>query len=1243
MKFNKLFALTLIIMVLSAMLPAVYFVGKAEAQQIQYPQTGVETQAVTQLPKQNWTAFWPAFNKVSDWDLQYYNGTAWVSKKSLLQVIKTFKNESAVKIALNFTSSLAGSYRLLFAINTIVKSYVDRTSNYFFNLTYEGYSIGFDWSDLKSISGLQINKGITDNYFWFAIRRDSVPANYNVILDPTVVAYTKSYTTSYYSYQRKMFFANGRHFVFFSNDTTFYGESDPRSIHYLYYTTSIDGLVWINPIQLGTLGSGWDVYGNIGAYGHGFQFSIWFDGTYVHVVKRDTDWDTDPPLYSEEGEISYRRGTPNSDGSITWSTPWQIVLAHAMVTLFVPTIAVDKDGYPWIGGVWRYYTIVPPYSWIRVIWKCGQNDGTWTSHTTWNLGSGTGSPPTDPGGQVSYSVAPIPSNSSANVLVIYTTRLATIKAKLYTGSMGSEMTVSTGNIQECWQFGAVGLDDKYMVGYTKQTNYYMMADYYNGASWAETTVQSSFDTPDVSMTPALFFNYTKSPAQVVMLWVDRNATDDYARYKKWTALSGWDSSYSVFCTDGYPVWFHTINVFYTTYDGIVGLYFIDVRSSLYLVYSYMTWSIPPTPEVPPFFYDFYIDNMDADNWLFAEYKYYNFIANLSEMEYYGIPLIELCIYFVDGAERPIMITQNITSLRATVDEGEDLINVAYRDITIATYTNCSLISVEVILRTAIIDKMDVDFYLCATNNATETTGWILVSEDYCNIYSRGGASTDIFTGDAARTTAGDVFEFESAYDGFAYSEAYFRYLQHVKLMLTLHVGTLSDALYLEFGLGFYANGRWNHTYILGMRLWGVASSGTGMFANWTVSIYEMRVNATYAYPKFISSSPFFTFYDGAIDDSTFYVDMWFNRINASSIVGLRVSSYEFPVKDNADPWWQWWTGSNYGKMQEKNTVVAKFVTMYEWGNCTNVISGSQPPDRRLYSKEIELTYIYASLTNLNNNDVAIKQNNVFDITITAQNLEGIQTPPIIDPKMPAVPQGGGLSGLIFGGLSAVWSFVSSGINTAVTQAITPVLSFFWTQVSSAIVTGFDAILAPVFGPSAFSNFCSFVSQSIVWLGTASAAFVANIASFLTSITSMLSWFFTNLFTSLWGIIEFIFMNAAFSIFTTLGTILGVSYAWLGGTTYTNGWGQVYDFSYLSQMGFAGFHGGIVVFLVLFVVGFFITILACVSRMSLEPIAMPIRIGFRLFLGLLQIFRFFWSIIEGVYNFLARIIDFFVPT
>ncbi|MEM3459024.1 MAG: hypothetical protein QXN36_00335 [Candidatus Bathyarchaeia archaeon] len=135
----------------------------------------------------------------------------------------------------------------------------------------------------------------------------------------TISWYTQNVTTLE-AYQRKTFFANGRYWAFYAHAE-------------IKYKTSTDGITWTAEAAICPGGP------------DGGVFSTWFDGIHIHYVRS-----TGIPTES----LRYRRGTPNPDGTITWSTPdEQIALEVAdPLQLHEPFVTVDSEGYPWIGYRW---------------------------------------------------------------------------------------------------------------------------------------------------------------------------------------------------------------------------------------------------------------------------------------------------------------------------------------------------------------------------------------------------------------------------------------------------------------------------------------------------------------------------------------------------------------------------------------------------------------------------------------------------------------------------------------------------------------------------------------------------------------------------------------------------------------------------------------------------------------------------------------------------------------------------
>jgi hypothetical protein len=145
-------------------------------------------------------------------------------------------------------------------------------------------------------------------------------------------------TNSWSAYTRQCFYANGRYWAFYLDD----GSS------YWYFTSSSDNSTWDTPTQAFGASSTPRGY-------------IFFDGTYVHYVYA---W--------QSSSIKYRRGTPDSNGTISWSAAEQAISTTGTWGDY-PSVAVDSSGYAYVGYVRYDGANYYPY-----ITKNANTDGTWS-------------------------------------------------------------------------------------------------------------------------------------------------------------------------------------------------------------------------------------------------------------------------------------------------------------------------------------------------------------------------------------------------------------------------------------------------------------------------------------------------------------------------------------------------------------------------------------------------------------------------------------------------------------------------------------------------------------------------------------------------------------------------------------------------------------------------------------------------------------------------------------------------
>jgi len=317
------------------------------------------------------------------------------------------------------------------------------------------------------------------------------------------------------SYQRKIFYANELFWVFYHDGTN------------IVYKTSADGTTWSSATTVKAV-----------SYAH--NFSIWFDGTYLHYA------------HADNSSISYRRGTPNSDGSITWSANEQTVSTTYNYADF-PFVSVDTNGYVWIG-----YKDYDGADWYPYVIKSGNNDGTWgTTPSGFPHQLSTTS-------VSSWRVSPIPL-TNGKMLVIYSQDYTVvIRVKAWDGSSWGTETATTSGPWEAEYYSAVAQGDDVHITFVKDNGVDMIHTKYTyttNSFGAETTIFTSgllgICPPVLSINPAtndLYVFFTSDP------------TAPMISYRKYTAAtSTWETTIDWIGEGGTTVaWI--INCFYKAYS-----------------------------------------------------------------------------------------------------------------------------------------------------------------------------------------------------------------------------------------------------------------------------------------------------------------------------------------------------------------------------------------------------------------------------------------------------------------------------------------------------------------------------------------------------------------------------------------------------------------------------------------------------------------------------------------------------
>jgi len=495
--------------------------------------------------KQRGTPTGIGYIKVSDY---YYNVTRFYTDYlgTSYNITYIVKSDSPMKISISLESGQTDTYRIAWYPSGITKLNWTKNDN---RLTFGDESvdygwIGFDWKDVYQSFGNitqtsceAVAQGKKANiYFNIGV----VNAGQTLIIDPSTVGTSVASFATSRVFQRKSFYAAALFWVFYSDGTN------------MVYSTSTNGSSWIvggsSPIR---------------ACVYGVEFSICFDGTYVHYCY--TSW-------SSGSDVYYRRGIPNSNGTITWSANEQVATPNAGYN-FEPSISVDSSEYPWIG-----YKSTNLYPYVT---KSSKNDGTWSPASGFPYQLSTTS--------AASWLVDIVSLTSGKVYVIYSHGSTYNYGKLWTGSWGSqETTMSHVEFNYAWSASAIG-DDVHIVFTYNDYIIYNKRTY--GVGWG--TEEQVYDTGWYTRLPVL----SAAGSNLYVFW--SNDTSNHIYYKK--CVSGtWDSSptdwidesVEVLTDDRYLTCFYNGGLH--NGDYYVGLVYMTLTASPYNIkFAYLTYTPPP--------------------------------------------------------------------------------------------------------------------------------------------------------------------------------------------------------------------------------------------------------------------------------------------------------------------------------------------------------------------------------------------------------------------------------------------------------------------------------------------------------------------------------------------------------------------------------------------------------------------------------------------------------------------------
>jgi hypothetical protein len=276
------------------------------------------------------------------------------------------------------------------------------------------------------------------------------------------------------------------------------------------------------------------------------------------------------PLY-------YRKGTPYSNGSISWSAAEQIAVpVQSGIARSEPFVSTDSNGYPWIGYRWRNGTTYYPF-----VTKSSLNNGTWSTASGFPYKLKDTSGPW-------WTVSPIPLTYS-KVYLIYGYSGATIKGRLWNGATwGNEEEISSSTLAYSDWYSAVSKNNDLHLVFLKHITYDIIyVKRTHGVGWgSEVKVQSSASSTSA---PVLSINTINDDLYV--FWVGSPASN-HIYYKKnvrgiWDLSPiDWIDENSSKLLDGTGSSCGRLTSFYKDYDRKIGLVYMTNPSSPYNIKFY---------------------------------------------------------------------------------------------------------------------------------------------------------------------------------------------------------------------------------------------------------------------------------------------------------------------------------------------------------------------------------------------------------------------------------------------------------------------------------------------------------------------------------------------------------------------------------------------------------------------------------------------------------------------------------
>jgi len=401
----------------------------------------------------------------------------------------------------------------------------------------------------------------------------------------------------------------------------------------------------------------------------------------------------------------------------------------------------------------------------------------------------------------------------------------------------------------------------------------------------------------------------------------------------------------------------------------------------------------------------------------------------------------------------------------SLESGTEIVNIRA-----GTYTkedDENVFTFSLYFQDRIFDKLNVNIYTYSSNIDAKIYPWDVFASDWFNIYNLGGLTTLETSGTAGRTFGGDYFNlYASSTNAWAQTNITWRKLQHwrmsfaVDFNLSVPNHPAEDDNYVEFGTYYCINDIWVKGWKVRLN---VTDSDNSADASWN------EVECTWFRGEdgswvITHNSYVYLFFEGHSTRTEnvlrFWLDIWFNQENSSSIAGGRITSYYYPMWKSGflgTGGWGRWQGEPTDASHEVRHHSDYFMNLLDAkGNVTT------SPQITLMKAFTKVACDYTAY------DITIREIGSLDYRFAPNEMQGVPTPEFTDPSMIEESAGGWWGGLI-------WAISNLGI--LLTASFNVANFGFW----NGLTLFLDTIFSLVGWGNGFSLLMGWIESFLTWM------------------------------------------------------------------------------------------------------------------------------------------------------------------